>query len=579
VARAIGTSSGTAHDDSAGAGGTVRVYDEQMHASLSIVNGRVLGVPGASALRVERGRIAAVGGRDVADGAGELVDARGGLVMPGFDDAHIHLRSGAREMTHAQLYPLRTLAAVLDRIREHAAAHPERPWVLGRGWLYAAFPGGLPVRAQLDAVVPDRPAFMGCYDGHSAWVNTPALRLAGIDRTSPDPPNGIIVRDADGEPTGALKEEAQVLVERHVPVPSDAEDRASVREALARLHAAGITAAQDASLDLDDLAFWGRLDAAGELTLRFRGALIMEPGQTLAEWRERLDAYEIAAFPLRGGDWLSAGILKGFVDGVIEARTAAMLEPYEGDTSTGLPMWAPESLDAFVAEADRRGWQVKLHAIGDRGVRMALDAFERAAVANGPWAGRPAGVPGPTGPYRRRHRVEHIETIQPADIPRFASVGVVASLQPFHGDPSPNQTSVWAGNVGPGRASRAWACRSIHEGGGVLAFGSDWPVVPFDPLLALNAAVNRQTPDGEPEGGWYPAERLPIEAALEAYTAGSAYAAFAEGRRGRVAEGLDADLVVLDRDLLAEGGSAIMGTGVRLTVLGGRVVHRSEELP
>ncbi len=548
-----------------------------MLAELTIVNGRVLGAGRADTVRVRDGRITAVGRRTDTGTGGEVVDARGGLVMPGFDDAHIHVRGGARQLADAQLYPLQSLEAIGQRIREHAAAHADLPWVLGRGWLYAPFPGGLPTAAQLDAVVPDRPAYMGCYDGHTGWANSTALQTAGIDRTTPDPSNGVIVRDDNGEPTGALKEEAQLLVERHIPVPSEAEDRASVRRAQAGMHAQGLTAAQDAWLSLDELAFWDRVRDAGELDMRFRGALIMEPGQTLAEWRDRLDAYQAAAFPLRGGGLLDAGILKGFVDGVIEARTASMLEPYVGSTSRGLPAWDPVELNSFVAEADRRGWQMELHAIGDRGVRLALDAFEHAAAINGPWNGDPHGVGAAPGTHTRRHRVEHIETIDPTDIGRFASLGVVASMQPYHGDPSPNQISVWAGNIGPERASRAWAWTSIRRAGGRLAFGSDWPVVPYDPFIALNSAVNRQTVDGQPPGGWLPAERLPLADALEAYTDGGAFAAHAEHRRGRVVAGLDADLVVLDRDLLEVGPSAIIGTGVRLTVIGGRIVHRSED--
>ncbi len=229
-----------------------------------------------------------------------------------------------------------------------------------------------------------------------------------------------------------------------------------------------------------------------------------------------------------------------------------------------------------MTEADRRGWQVELHAIGDRGIRLALDAYEAAAAANGPWAGDPHDRGVAPGTHARRHRVEHVETIDPSDVPRFGRLGVVASMQPRHGVPSSNQLVAWAGNIGPERASRAWAWGSIRDAGGRLAFGSDWPVVPFDPFPALHTAVTRQTADGRPEGGWLPGQRLPIDAAIEAYTAGSAFAAFAEHRRGRVAPGLDADLVVLDRDLLAAGPSAIMGTGVVLTVLDGRIVHRSE---
>jgi predicted amidohydrolase YtcJ len=549
---------------------------------ITILNGRVFGAAGATAVRIAGGRITHVGaGADVraaGDGAGEVIDARGGLILPGFDDAHIHLRGGARQLDHAQLYPLQTVEAVQAAIAAHAAVAAPRGWVLGRGWLYAPFPGGLPTRELLDAVVPDRPAWMGCYDGHTGWANSAALRIAGITRETPDPPNGIVVKGPDGEPTGALKEEAQILVERFIPVPSEDDDRASVRRAIAGLHAMGITATQDAWLEPEELSFWIRVHAEGDLALRFRGALIMTPNQTLAEWRDRLDAYEALAFPLRGGDHLDAGILKTFVDGVIEAKTASMLAPYEGDATAGLPAWEPARLAAFTAEADRRGWQVEAHAIGDRGVRLALDAFEQAASANGPWTGDPRGAGATPGSHERRHRVEHIETIDKADIPRFGALGVVASMQPYHGDPSPNQISVWAGNIGPERASHAWAWRSLRDAGARLAFGSDWPVVPYDPFIALNNAVNRQTTDGQPADGWLPGERLSVTDALEAYTAGSAYAAHADHRRGRVAPGLDADVLVLDRDLLAAGASAIIGTSVRLTVLGGRIVHRSEEL-
>ena len=300
--------------------------------------------------------------------------------------------------------------------------------------------------------------------------------------------------------------------------------------------------------------------------MRTRLALPMQPGGTLSDWATTLDEYETLVGDLRGGEWLDAGILKAFADGVIEARTAAMLDPYVDDTSTGRPEWDADTLDAFVAEADRRGWQMEIHAIGDAGIRMALDAYERAAAAN------PARDPD------RRHRVEHIEAVARADIPRFARLGVVASMQPYHADPSPNQRDVWAGNIGPERAGRAWSWGSIRRAGGVLAFGSDWPVVPFDPIIALNAAVNRQTVDGQPAGGWLPSEKLSLPDALAAYGHGSAYAAFADGRRGTVRVGGDADLVVLDRDILAGGPSSIIGTTVALTVVGGQVVHRSEAL-
>jgi hypothetical protein len=291
----------------------------------------------------------------------------------------------------------------------------------------------------------------------------------------------------------------------------------------------------------------------------------MRPHPTLEAWETTLEEYETLVADLLDGDWLDVGILKAFADGVIETRTASMLEPYVDDTSAGNPEWDAEQLDAFVAEADARGWQLEIHAIGDGGIRMALDAFERAAAAN--------------AVRDRRHRVEHVETVARVDIPRFGALGVVASMQPYHADPSPNQIDVWARNIGPERAGQAWSWASIRHNGGVIALGSDWPVVPFDPFIALNSAVNRQTVDGHPPGGWLPSEKLSLPEALAAYGHGSAYAAFADTRRGTIRVGGDADVVVLDRDILAGGPSSLIGTSVALTIVGGEVVHRSEAAP
>jgi predicted amidohydrolase YtcJ len=527
-------------------------------------------VAAPTAVAIREGRIAWIGRddealRDWRGPATDVVDARGGLITGGFDDAHVHLVGGAIEADWVDLFHLPSADAVAAAIAGHAAASRDAAWVLGRGWTYDPFPGGLPTRGLLDAVVPDRPAFMSCYDGHTGWANTVALRAAGIDRSTPDPGNGVIVRDATGEPTGALKEDAQDLVARLIPKPSTADTLAAMRRSIAAMHVAGITAIQDAWVEPDELPLWRTLRDEGSLRLRARLALPMRPDGTLDAWRATLDEYEVLVGDLRGGDWLDAGVLKAYADGVIETRTAAMLDPYVDDDSTGHAEWEPDALDAFTAEADRRGWQLQIHAIGDRGIRMALDAYERAAAAN---------------PARdRRHRIEHIETVTRADIPRFGRLGVVASMQPYHADPSPNQTDVWATNIGPERAGQAWSWASIRREGGVVALGSDWPVVPFDPFLALNAAVNRQTVEGHPAGGWLPSEKLSLPDALAAYGHGSAYAAFADGRRGTLRVGGDADLVVLDRDILAGGPSSIIGTTVALTVAGGRIVHRSEALP
>ena len=547
-----------------------------MAADLTIVNGRILGAEGADAVRVRDGRIEAVGRAAEVGRAGEMVDARGGLVLPGFDDAHIHVRSGARSMGWANLYPLGDVARILDAVRAHAADHPGDAWVRGRGWLYAPFPGGLPTRELLDGVVPDRPALMRCYDGHTSWANTAALRFAGIDRTTPDPPNGIVVRDEAGEPTGAFKEEAQDLVERHIPAPTHDEDRAAVAQALAAFHAAGITAAQDASLDPEELAFWTGLDDEGRLDLRFRGALIMEPGQTLAEWRDRLDAYEAQAFPRRGGVRLDAGILKGFVDGVIEARTASMLAPYEANTSSGLPAWEPGDLDAFVAEADRRGWQVELDAIGDHGVRLALDAFEHAARANGPWAGDPHGRhPGrdPRPPPPRRAHRDHRPGGHPAlrrPGRRRVDAAVPRRPEPQPGDAVGRQHRPRAGEPGVGVAVDPPRRRRAR-----VRVGLAGRAVRPD----RGAQQRGQPPDAStagPRAGGCPGSACRWRTRSRRTPPGRPRRVRGASARPGSRPGLDADLIVLDRDLLTAGPSAIIGTGVRLTVLGGRVVHRSE---
>ena len=445
-----------------------------MATELTIINGRVLGADGADAVRIRGGRIAAVGrAADVGRG-GEVVDARGGLVLPGFDDAHTHVQSGARSMTRAQLYPLQTVEAMLDAIRLHAAATPDAPWVLGRGWLYAPFPGGLPTAAVLDRAVPDRPAWMDCYDGHTGSANTAALRAAGIDRTRPTLPTArsSATRTASRPARSAGRAN---LVER--PRPRTIRGRGPC----VRASSPGRDARPGSH---------GRAGCVADA----RGARVLGPGRGrlraappvsgCADHGERPDrwpsggiastTYERVAFGLRGGDRLEAGILKGFADGVIEARTASMLEPYEGDTSSGMPAWEPDELDAFIAEADRRGWQVEMHAIGDRGVRLALDAFEHAARANGPWAGDPRG----TGRHPEPTRGDTVSsTSRPSTPPTSAgsvSLGVVASMQPYHGDPSPNQmasgpgASVRSGRAGhgPGRPSPgpAGASRSAPTG-------------------------------------------------------------------------------------------------------------------
>lgn len=524
--------------------------------------------PWAEAVAVRGDRIVFVGS---STGAGafrgpktQVIELGGRLVTPGFNDAHLHLVSGAVTLERVDLIEAQDTAAVQAAIRSFAAANPKNAWVLGRGWLYGSFPGGLPTKEQLDAAVPDRPAYMVCYDGHSGWANSRALALAGITKDTKNPPRGEIVKDPKtGEPTGALKEAATGLVEAVIPKATPDERYALMRRAVRQLSSQGITSVQDAGYPGSDptaeVPLLERLLAEGALDVRVRSALRIAPGDA-----ERAVAAAGKLQAAHTGPWLRFGTIKGFVDGVIESHTAAMLEPYSDDPALGRgePNWEPGALDAAVAAADRAGLQVYLHAIGDRGVRMALDAYERAARAN--------------GPRDRRHRIEHAETIAAADYPRFRALGVVASMQPLHANPDQNNADVWSRNAGPDRASRGFAWGNLERAGGRLVFGSDWPVVTSDVFRGLYVAVTRQTREGTPPGGWLPEQAVTLDSALRHYTIDGAWAAYEEEERGSLTAGKWADLVVLSHDLFAGPPEKILGTRVLLTMAGGRIVHRDD---
>jgi len=556
-------------------GFSVAVRPADAPADLVLTGGRVWTAetagPWAEAVAIREGRIVYVG-----DAAGttrlrgpktQLIALGGRLVLPGFDDAHIHMMSGAGSLDRVDLIEDQTVEAVQARIRAFAAAHPASGWILGRGWLYGSFPGGLPTKAQLDAAVPDRPAYMECYDGHSGWANSKALALAGITKDTKDPVGGSIVRDpATGEPTGALKESATALIESKILRPIAETRYALLLRALSQLNAQGITSVQDAGYsppELDaDLPVLERALHEGKLTVRMTVSVQMSPGKV-----DAAVARATALAKVHRGPLLRFGAVKGFVDGVIEAHTAAMLEPYSDDPSfgTGKPNWEPAALNAAVTKADAAGLQVYLHAIGDRGVRMALDAHEAALRAH--------------GRTDRRGRIEHIETISPADYPRFKQLGVIASMQPLHANPDQNNADVWSRNIGPERAARGFSWRSIEKAGGRLVFGSDWPVVTSDVMRGLYCAVTRKTKDGTPPDGWLPEQAVSLESALRHYTIDGAYASFEESEKGSIAAGKRADLVVLSEDLFRQPPDAILRTRVLLTVMDGRVVHRAPELP
>jgi predicted amidohydrolase YtcJ len=487
-----------------------------------------------------------------------VVDAKGGAVLPGFNDSHVHFLSGGLSLADIDLADARTLPAIESTISSWATANPNREWVTGRGWTYDPFPGGLPTRQLLDALVPDRPAFIKSYDGHTGWANSAALKLAKVTRRTANPVNGSVVKDArSGEPTGVLKESAMELVASLLPRPTRQEQIAALEAAMNLAHRHGVTSIQNASGSAEDLELYDELRRSKTLLVRVYAALNGDASLTT----EQLDELDRLRRKYDDDPLFKAGAIKLTLDGVVEAHTAALLAPYANRTTSGEPQMSDETLQRIVAELDRRGWQVMIHAIGDRAVRMALDAYESAARQN-------------AKPERgRRHRIEHIETIDPADIPRFARLGVIASMQPYHSIPDPAQLEVWTGNLGPQRSERAWSYNSIARGGGRLAFGSDWPVMSIDPVLGLHIAVNRTTPDGRPDGGWIAGERLPLGVAIDAYTRNAAWASFDEHRKGSLERDMLADVVILTHDIFSLPPARLAEVAVAVTIFDGKVVY------
>jgi hypothetical protein len=450
----------------------------------------------------------------------------------------------------------RSLSDVQKRVAEFAGTHPEERWITGAGWEYSIFPGKrLPTRADLDAVVRDRPVFLRAYDGHTGWANSKALELARVTGASKYQGYGELVLDAGtGEPSGVLKESAQELVRRVIPVPSEEKKLEALRQGFRLAASLGITSFQNASGNPEELSLYEKLRERGELTARVSIAMSIG-GQTSDQDLSR-DARLKIKFP---GPLLRVGAVKIVLDGVIEAHTAAMLEPYNDQpTTSGLPSLSQARLGELVSSADREGLQVYIHAIGDRAVRMALDAFEHARSLN--------------GIHDSRFRIEHIETIASSDIPRFTLLGVMASMEPIHADPGTNE--VWEPAIGPDRAQRGFAWRSLEKAGARLVFSSDWPAtISVDPIRGLHNAVNRRTIDGQPEGGWVPQERISLESALRAYTASGAYASFEERIKGTLEEGMLADVAVLSQDLFRVGPMDIYKTKVVITIFNGKVVY------
>ena len=546
-------------------------------ADLAFVNGRVYTVDAerrwAGAVAVSRGQIVAVGTdadvRELIGSRTEVVDLDGRLLLPGFQDAHVHPPSSGFEMLHCNLSEAYDVHDYERIVSEYASAHPGEPWIVGGGWSMDLFPGGNPPKDILDRVVPDRPVYLMSRDGHSAWVNSRGFAIADVTRDTPDPVDGWIVRDAAGEPAGTVHEGAFVLVERHVPDPSLSDWVEGLLAAQRHLHALGITAWQDAIVggSYPTLDAYRKIAASGDLTARVVGALWWDRHRGI----EQVDDLLLARERGRVGRF-AATTVKIMQDGVIENGTAAVLEPYlDADGrptgNRGTSFVEAEDLKAGVTRLDAEGFQVHIHAIGERAVREALDAFEAARGAN--------------GPNDQRHHIAHIQVVHPDDVPRFGELGVVANAQPLWAVNEGQMLHLTIPFLGPERSGWQYPFESLVRSGAVLAMGSDWSVSSANPLWEMHVAVNRTPPSAYEYGGgtgepFLPDERIDLPTAMAGFTINSAYVNHLDDLTGSIEVGKRADLAVLDRDVFEHPVDEIADASVVLTFVDGERVYDAE---
>jgi predicted amidohydrolase YtcJ len=473
-------------------------------------------------------------------------------VLPGFNDAHVHLVDGAEEIVGVDLRPAKDEREFARRLADHAAKLPKGKWILGGYWDHESWPSkALPTRQLVDRAVPNHPVFVQRLDGHMAVANSLAMSLAGVTKATQSPDGGAVVRDASGEPTGVFKDNAMELISRAIPPATDEEVRERVKAALKHAASLGVTTIQDMTASATELRVYQALLAAGELTARIYS--IQNHGIEGARQAGVQTGF--------GNDWIRIGGIKLFADGSMGSGTAAFFEPYSDDPSTsGLLIQEPAALEKAMFDADAAGFQLIVHAIGDRANALVLDILEKLARER--------------GSRDRRPRIEHSQVVRDADKSRFQKAGVIASIQPSHCIDDMR----WAEKrIGKARSAAAYDFKSFVDAGAHVAFGTDWYVEPLDPMLGLYAAVTRQFPDGTPPDGWFPEERLDLARAIEFYTLGSAYAEFADDRKGSIAAGMLADLVVLSKDLFSIPPREILTTRPVLTIVGGRVVFEQKQ--
>lgn len=487
-----------------------------------------------------------------------IIDLQGRLVTAGFNDAHIHFLSGSLGLSEIDLNDSKTMSQALSVIETYAKNHPDATWITGMGWQYGIFPGGMPDKEALDKIIADRPVFLSAYDGHSAWVNSKALQLAGINRDTKFNGFGEIKKDAAGESTGALTEGAQSLVRKLIPQPSREDKLNALRKGMQYAAAHGITSIQNASGSAEEFSLYEELLKKGELTLRSSTAFSARKYTT----DEDIRRYLLIKKRMDKNPLLKAGAVKFMLDGVIESHTAVMLASYSDVPGTGdfaLPL---DTYRRLVTNFDKAGFQIYTHAIGDRSVREALNAYENAQRIN--------------KTKNKRHRIEHIEQCSPEDVPRFTRLGVIASMEPIHADPG--TINVWAKAVGEERLPNSFVWASMLKNKVKLVYSSDWPAcITPDPVRGLHNAVNRRTIEGVPAEGWIPEQKISIKDALIAYTQGGAYSSFQENILGKILPGYTADIIVFSQNLFEIPAPDIYKTKILLTVFNGKIVYEDKD--
>lgn len=528
-------------------------------ADLILINGRLWTgnnlLPWVEALAASGERIIAVGSnahiRKIADAKTRVIDLQGRLALPGFIDDHTHFIEGGFHLLSVELRDAATTKEFALRIKGHAARLPAGRWVTGGDWDHERWPGGpLPTKDLIDPHTKENPVFVTRLDGHMGLANSAALRMAGVTKESKDPPGGTIVRDAGGEPTGVLKDNAQNLVYRVMPGSTEFEREEALEAALGEAARFGVTSIQDIT-PWEDYEAYRRFRDSGRLTVRVYARTPM------SQWKRQA---EIVTKHGAGDHWLKLGGLKAFMDGSLGSTTALFFEPFSDSPNTSGLMAddnIPEgTLKQNIKDADKAGLQCSIHAIGDKANNVLLGYFEDVAREN--------------GPRDRRFRIEHAQHLLPGDIERVAKLGIIASMQPYHAI----DDGRWAEKrIGSLRIKTTYAFRSLLDAGATLAFGSDWFVAPLSPILGIHAAVTRQTIDGKNPGGWVPEQKVTVEEAVRAYTLSCGYAEFGEKNKGTLEIGKLADVVVLSRDIFAMNPNEIQTTGVVYTIVGGKIVY------